>query len=331
MHMIKHNHPKRHKGRKALFLVAFFVLLGVFAFQYFNEPSVSKVDGASVVAVSTPVVRKPVPRDHPFISITPLETRPGEPALITVEGLTSTTSVKSFTFDNRPLIIFLYEGQVSALLGVDLRAIPGTFPLVLTLRDGQQIKENFIISERVVVQKPFDIPDKLGGNTPVSEKALITSLAQEGKIINAIFTSNQRFWTDKFGLPLKGPLVVSDPYWYTRLLGKSTTMPHKGTDFQASIGTPVYVMNRGVVGFVGNLRNYGKVVVIDHGVGLQTVYMHLSEINVVNGQIVEKGEQIALSGDTGYVLGPHLHVTVRIWDISIDPMKFLELLGDGNY
>jgi murein DD-endopeptidase MepM/ murein hydrolase activator NlpD len=89
-------------------------------------------------------------------------------------------------------------------------------------------------------------------------------------------------------------------------------------------------MNRGIVRFTDSLRNYGKTVVIDHGLGLQTVYMHLSEIIVSLGQMVDKGELIGMSGDTGYVLGPHLHLTVRIWDISIDPIKFLELLGEGN-
>ena len=106
-------------------------------------------------------------------------------------------------------------------------------------------------------------------------------------------------------------------------------MPHKGVDLNAPMGTPVYSMNKGVVKFATSTRNYGMTILVDHGVGLQTVYMHLSEIKVTNGQAVEKGELLGLSGDTGYVLNPHLHVTVRIWDVSIDTMKFLELLGEN--
>jgi murein DD-endopeptidase MepM/ murein hydrolase activator NlpD len=56
--------------------------------------------------------------------------------------------------------------------------------------------------------------------------------------------------------------------------------------------------------------------------------MHLSEIIVVKGQMVEKGVLLGKSGDTGYTLNPHLHLTVRIWDVSIDPIKFLELFGE---
>ena len=327
--MTRHTYTKWGMVVKFLFSLVLLGLLTVLAVKYFYTPNTPKVDDAVAVATSTPPVKKPLLVTEPILSITPTEIVQGEPALITAMGVTSTSSVKSFTFDNRPLVMFIHEGQVSALLGVDLRAVSGTFPLVLTFNDGSQIKENFIVGQRTIVKAPFDIPDKLGGNTRESERQLIYTLAQEGKIVNAVPTGNQKLWTEKFKPPLDGPLVVNDPYGYTRLVGAST-MPHKGTDFRAPIGTPVYAMNRGEVRFTSELRNYGKTVIIDHGLGLQTVYMHLSEIKVTLGQLVEKGEIIALSGDTGYVFGPHLHLTVRIWDISIDPMKFLELLGEDN-
>ena len=329
--MTNHVSLKRHKGRKILKIALALFIISVFVGAYFYisaKPSAS-VSNGKIVATTTPKVRlKPVVTT-PFIYITPKVVRQGEPALITAEGITSTSTVKSFTFDNRPLVIFLYEGQVSALLGVDLRAAAGTFPLVLTFNDGEELRQNITIGEREIIRAPFEIPEKLGGNTPESERMLIYTLAQEGKIVNAIPTSNKKLWTEKFRSPLDGPIVVTDPYGYTRLTGKST-MPHKGTDMQAAIGTPVYSMNRGLVRFTQDLRNYGKTVIVDHGLGLQTVYMHLSEINVTMGQMVGRGELLGLSGDTGYVLGPHLHLTVRVWDISIDPMKFLEILGSEN-
>ncbi|MDO8728961.1 MAG: M23 family metallopeptidase [bacterium] len=266
---------------------------------------------------------------EPFLSITPDSIQQGEPALITVEGLTSTSSVKSFTINNIPLVMFLHNDRVTALLGVDLRAIPGTYPLVLTFKDGKQIRENLIINERPLVKVPFVIPEKLGGNTRASERELISTLAAEAKIINALPTGSEKLWTLPFRSPLKGALVVSDAYGYTRIIGKST-MPHKGVDLNAPMGTSVYAMNRGMIIFTNYLRNYGNTIIIDHGIGLQTVYIHLSEINVTEKQIVEKGELIGQSGDTGYVLNPHLHLSVKIWDISIDPIKFLELLGSKN-
>jgi murein DD-endopeptidase MepM/ murein hydrolase activator NlpD len=221
----------------------------------------------------------------------------------------------------------MYEGYATAFIGIDLNSEVGAFPLVLTLNDGSQIKGQFVVKKRDTFRKQFDIPDKLGGNTSASVNDLISTLAKEGKIINAVFTSNEMFWKERFKSPLEGSLSVDDPYGYTRIIS-NFTMPHKGTDLKASAGTPVYAMNKGVVRLTENFRNYGNTVVIDHGLGLQTVYMHLSEIKTTLDKTVEKGELVGLSGETGYASNPHLHLTVRIWDVSIDPMKFLDLFGE---
>lgn len=327
-HYIQH---RKKKGRK-IWLIPTLIILAVLVVMYFrNKDSLIVNDHPVIVATSTkpvkPNVTKPQVKGEMSISVYPENIMQGEPAIIKVNGLSSTTNVKSFTFDNRPLIFFLYEDEVSAFLGVDLNYATGTFPLVLTMKDGRQITKDFVINARPPLRIPFDIPDKLGGNTPQSIKTLFTTLAQEAKIVNAIPTGYTRLWTEKFRSPLNTPIVVEDPYGYTRITGNST-MPHKGTDMKAPLGTPIYAMNRGKIKFTNNLRNYGNTVVIDHGLGLQTVYMHLSEIKVTNDQMVEKGDLIALSGDSGYTLNPHLHLTVRIWDVSIDAMKFLELLGE---
>ncbi len=329
--MQHHHHKKRYNKTKILLGVFLLGIVAILVIKYAYTPSAPVVN--TPVATSTPVVSKPKPIQKPTgelsISVWPTSVQQGEPAIITVEGLASTSSVKSFTFNNRPLITFLYDGQVTAFLGVDLYAAPGTFPLILTLTDGKEVRGEFVIYPRAEVIRPFDIPEKLGGNTAESIKTLISTLAAEGKIINAVPTGYQRLWTEKFRAPLNGNPIVEDPYGYTRVIN-NFTMPHKGTDIEAPLGTPIYAMNQGFIRFTDDLRNYGKTIVIDHGLGLQTVYMHLSEIIVTNGQKVEKGDLIGKSGDTGYVLGPHLHLTVRIWDVSIDPIKFLELFGSEN-
>ncbi len=332
---MNHYRPrKKHTKRKFFLGTLILVLVGFLAFKFIHTPSVTVIpnEPKPPVATSTPPVivkPKPKPAHEPFISVNPGPVQQGEPAIITVEGLISTSTVKSFTFDNRPLITFMYDGYVTAFLGVDLYAKTGTFPLLLTLKDGKQVHGTFTVLPRPPVQKPFDIPEKLGGNTPESIRNLITTLAAEGKIINAILTGNEMLWTEKFGSPLKTPLIVDDEYGYTRVI-TNFTMPHKGTDIVADMGTPVYSMNKGVVRLSTSFRNYGGTVIVDHGLGLQTVYMHLSEMRVADGQIVEKGQLLGLSGDSGYTLNPHLHLTVRIWDISIDPIKFLEIFGEHN-
>ena len=100
---------------------------------------------------------------------------------------------------------------------------------------------------------------------------------------------------------------------------------HKGMDFHAATGTPVHAANGGVVVLARPLYYEGNCVVIDHGLGLYTISMHLSRIEVKEGQSVTAGELIGLSGATGRVTGPHLHWAVRWHDAYLDPAKLLAL------
>ena len=86
-------------------------------------------------------------------------------------------------------------------------------------------------------------------------------------------------------------------------------------------------MNRGVVRLAKTFRNYGKTIVVDHGLGVMTFSMHLSKIYVGAGELVKKGQLIGLSGETGYAAKPHLHLTVRIGGISVDPVVFLDFFS----
>jgi murein DD-endopeptidase MepM/ murein hydrolase activator NlpD len=98
---------------------------------------------------------------------------------------------------------------------------------------------------------------------------------------------------------------------------------HTGIDLQAPTGTSVHVTADGVVETVGWSGNYGKLVVVDHGNGLQTYYGHLSHFLVVPGQEVRRGEVIALSGSTGRATGPHVHYEVRLSGTPVNPYRFM--------
>ena len=103
---------------------------------------------------------------------------------------------------------------------------------------------------------------------------------------------------------------------FAKRTGSYAGKGHNGIDFAASVGTPVYTAKTGIVLGTGNTDlackgvSYGKWVLIKHANGLTTLYSHLSLINVKEGQVVKQGEQIALSGSTGFVTGPHLHFSV---------------------
>ncbi|MEX2013599.1 MAG: M23 family metallopeptidase, partial [Parcubacteria group bacterium] len=239
------------------------------------------------------------------VSIAPYTILQGDPAQITIKGIYPASEIQSLAFDGKSVPLFLHNGEPTALVGIDLRGRTGVYPLVLTLKNGEKLEKPLVVSARLIVKAPLGIPEKLGGDTPEAEKELINTLVQEATVINAIPTTDKILWSGEFRFPLADENLVTDVYGYSRVTGAST-LSHKGTDFRAETGTSVYAMNSGLVSFVDYLRNYGNTVIIDHGLGLSTIYMHLSETNVEVGAPVEKGELIGKSGDTGYVLGPHL-------------------------
>jgi murein DD-endopeptidase MepM/ murein hydrolase activator NlpD len=98
---------------------------------------------------------------------------------------------------------------------------------------------------------------------------------------------------------------------------------HTGIDLAAPVGTPVHVTADGVVASACWNGAYGKLVIVNHGNGLDTYYAHLSQFLIVPGQEVRRGEVIALSGATGRATGPHMHYEVRLHGTPINPYKYL--------
>lgn len=246
----------------------------------------------------------------------------GEPIMIQVNGKTA-SEIKKITFDGKKLGVFTYQGKPTALYGVDLNKKPGEYEVVAEFFDGNTAGGAIIVGERKKIEAPLGIPEKLGGNTVASQTKLVSTLASENKEISVIHTGTKAFWKTAFTQPLK-EVFITDEYGYSRKTG-AYTIAHKGSDYRAEEGTPVTAMNRGVVRIAKTYRNYGKTIVVDHGLGLMIFYMHLSKINVNVGELVLPGQIIGKSGQTGYANGPHLHLTVRINGTSIDPVKFLKL------
>jgi len=98
---------------------------------------------------------------------------------------------------------------------------------------------------------------------------------------------------------------------------------HTGIDIAVAKGTPVHVTADGVVEAAGWRNGYGKLVIIDHGNGLETCYAHLSQLLVVPGEEVRRNEIVALTGTTGHTTGPHLHYEVRVAGTAVNPYRYL--------
>ena len=105
---------------------------------------------------------------------------------------------------------------------------------------------------------------------------------------------------------------------------------HAGVDLSAPTGTPVQASGDGVITHAEWSGRYGKLVVIDHGNGMQTWYAHLSRFDVVPGQEIRLGQRIGLSGGTGRVTSPHLHYEVRMGGTPVNPYPYLTKTSVGT-
>ncbi len=267
------------------------------------------------------------------MTITPVHVMQGEPVMITLPSVASLSKIlkASITIDGIPSPIYftIYKNTPTAVYGTDITAATGTADILVTLKDGSSLSGSFPILTREKYELPLPVPEKLGGNSATNTTRIVSVLSKENAQIAKIKSvKNKAFWTSTFAYPLHGQILVTDPYGYLRDTGNGTaTITHKGTDFHATIGTPVYAINDGTIALAKTFTVYGKTIIIDHGLGIESLYMHLSKIKVSPGARVKKGTLIGYSGDTGYAEAAHLHVSIKINGISIDPMKFFDLFN----
>lgn len=124
------------------------------------------------------------------------------------------------------------------------------------------------------------------------------------------------------GRPVGGSVIREFGEQYDELLKKKA--PHDGVDLEAASGEPVYAARSGKVIDAGSSGEFGLSIRIDHGTGVETLYGHLSQSAVAVGQCIKAGEEIAKSGATGVVAGPHLHFGVAIDGKPVNPLDYLQ-------
>jgi murein DD-endopeptidase MepM/ murein hydrolase activator NlpD len=132
-----------------------------------------------------------------------------------------------------------------------------------------------------------------------------------------------QLWTGPFRRPRDSR--VTSTFGRGREFNGTVTSRHMGTDYAGAVGAMVRAPNRGVVRLVESFFLGGNVVYVDHGAGIVTAYLHLSEQSVAVGDTVRAGDVIGKVGATGRVTGPHLHWIVRYGGVTVDPASLLRL------
>jgi murein DD-endopeptidase MepM/ murein hydrolase activator NlpD len=143
-------------------------------------------------------------------------------------------------------------------------------------------------------------------------------------------SATEPLWNEPFLLPSEG--------WHSSAFGSARryypdgpVSHHEGTDLASMTGTPIYATNRGTVLVAGYYPLKGGLVVLDHGAGLMSLYLHQSEIHVTAGQQVERGELLGEVGSTGISTGPHLHWEMRVNLQPTDPLLWVDRLLPGDH
>ena len=219
-------------------------------------------------------------------------------------------------FDERRVLVTKNGDRWLAAVGIPLDAPTGELSIrVNTARDVVfEVREHAYSEQRLTVKnKKYVSPDE----------AQLERIGRERRIIDAALSNWRDIDVGALALapPVDGPR--SSSFGLRRFFNDQPRAPHKGMDIAASEGTVITAPGRGVVTATGDYFFNGKTVIIDHGQGFVTMYCHLSEIGVDEGQPLEAGELIGAVGATGRVTGPHLHFGTYLNGTAVDPALLL--------
>ena len=217
------------------------------------------------------------------------------------------------------------SGEFRALAPIPVNAretIPFTFAIILGADTSHRmvrvpVRPREFRSSRLSVDPRFSRPP---------DSALQVRIRRESAMSRAVSVrshSTPRMWEGEWIPPR--PSSITSEFGVRRMFNGELQSRHMGVDFDGEAGDPIVAPNRGVVALVGSFYYAGNVVYLDHGKGLITIYMHMTEVDVTEGQLVERGQQLGKVGATGRVTGPHVHWTARYGRISVDGLSLFDL------
>jgi hypothetical protein len=274
----------------------------------------------------------------PAVTLSPAVVEAGSPELICVAappGATGDTKLEGEWLGQKLAFFWSHDRQAwYALAGVDVEAPAGLSVVRITARPASGGTSNL---SQIDLSRSIEIHEAhYGTGTLTVAPKFVAPGAKELARIKAemalkekVFASSapQPLWSGDFRAPVHA--APTDSFGTRRTFNGELESVHKGMDFRAPPGRVVRAGNGGVVVLARRLYFEGNCVIIDHGLGLFTLSMHLSRIDVHEGQHVTKGQRVGLSGATGRVTGPHLHWAVRWQNAYLDPAKLLQMDLDG--
>jgi murein DD-endopeptidase MepM/ murein hydrolase activator NlpD len=215
-------------------------------------------------------------------------------------------------------LYFQRDGKRFGLLPISVKDTPGTFSLLISRNDdGAPQSLPVVIRKTIFSSQNVKLSPEIEGlhSTP-EEMALLTSFR------DAI--SETRSWADPLQPPVSG--CMTSPFGVKRLHnGKPTGEYHGGVDQRTPEGEAIRAVAAGTITFAKQFNVLGNAVGIDHGQGLESMYLHMSRLVVVPGVAVQRGDILGYAGSTGRSTGPHLHWVLYVNGVNVNPAQWVKL------
>jgi murein DD-endopeptidase MepM/ murein hydrolase activator NlpD len=206
-----------------------------------------------------------------------------------------------------------------AVGAVEIKTNPGVYPV--NVRAGGKIKRvDIVVRPRSFPTMELTMPEEEIFLSPEN----LARVKKEERRLRSVFQKvHHRIWEGNFLLPLNNE--ISSQYGTKRIFNKKRISTHRGIDIKGKEGEEVRASNHGRVILAGGLFFGGNTVILDHGLGIYSLYMHLSKVRAIPGEMVSKGDVVGLVGSSGRSSGPHLHFGIKIMNTSVNPLSLVGL------
>lgn len=255
----------------------------------------------------------------------PSEPRVGDLGWVLVQGPGEAATIEG-SVGGQSLNFFPYAGGWAALVGFDLDTKPGPqMWRVATLVSGEpavSAQGRLRVRGRNFPVQRLTVPKRMVDLDPDTEQRAETESASLHTLYRTI--TPERLWRGRFTRPIAGD-EPGTGFGSRRIINGQRRAAHGGVDYAAPRGSAVVAANDGRVALIADYFFPGRLVVIDHGLGLYTLYFHLDEVRVTDGETVNRGQPIGAVGATGRATGPHLHFGAQLGTARIDPTVLLGL------
>jgi len=259
------------------------------------------------------------------IEYTPPRLVNGSPVLLEITPPTQLKSLTASWLGHE--LVFEPDGgkRWMALAGISLETKPGQYPLQITAVSATGRDIHFEQKLRIGSEKYLTVELKVSKQFTEPNPEQQQEIKKDQDIKHDAFSkvTPEREWSGAFAAPVSAE--TSDIFGTRRVFNGVTKSVHQGLDYRVGPGTPVSAVNSGTVILAQPLYFEGNCVVIDHGQGLLSLYLHLSELKVKAGDHVDRGTEIGLSGASGRATGPHLHLAVRWQGVYVNPAVLMRL------